>query len=355
MALIDQAAGPDTSVSRTDWPTPELADGSRSNLDPMAPWKRILVPVDFSLESMKTLSYASKLAQSLSACLDIVHVLTTRPRGARVGAVPLLAGLDREDLAEAARAKLLAVIKRKVHWQVPWNVWIRDGQPHREILEAAARYDVDALVLHTRSKPSLEGFVDQGVTRRLVFGASCPVLAIPPQVLWQSGESLPLVSPDHWHTILIPTEMSRVGENALARGLALARWFNARVTAFNVLRTGRLYSHYRPTGARNRRFVQTKSRFRTWVHRHAPPDVHLDMCVGVGSPASTFLRAARHMRAHLIVMGTQQFSGWRRLRALRTISRILADTPCPILCVPQPPGGLQMPAAAVSPTRDQVP
>ncbi len=152
MTLIDQAAGPDTSVPRSAWPTPELGGGSSSDLDLMPPWKRILVPVDFSLESMKTLSYASKLARSLSASLDIVHVLTARPPGARVGAVPRLAGLDREDLAEAARAKLLSVIKRKVHWQVPWNVWIRDGQPHREILEAAARYDVKGSVPEFRNQ-----------------------------------------------------------------------------------------------------------------------------------------------------------------------------------------------------------
>jgi hypothetical protein len=55
--------------------------------------------------------------------------------------------------------------------------------------------------------------------------------------------------------------------------------------------------------------------------------------------APTFLQAARHLQAHLIVMGTQQFCGWRRLRSACAINRILDESPCPIPSIPQPPGG----------------
>lgn len=297
------------------------------------------MPVDFSLQSMKTLAYASELAQSLEASLCVIHVLAARPLAARIGAVPPLVDLGKQELAEAAYAKLLAVTKRKVHRQVPCTVWVGIGEPDREILAAAAAIEADALVLHTQVKPGIEDFLHNGITRRVVYDTPCPVLAIPHRVLWQSGESLPLVRPDEWRNILIPMAMTGVGEQALFRGLALAGWFNANATAFNVLRTGRLHAHYRPTRVRNRRFFEAKRQFSTWVRRHTPPGLILNTCVGVGKPAPTFLQAARHLQAHLIVMGTQQFSGWRRLRAVRTISRILGDTPCPVLSIPQPPGG----------------
>lgn len=256
---------------------------------------------------------------------------------ARLRSVPALVG--KQELVDAARAKLLAVAKRKVRRTVPQTVSVRIGEPDREILAAAARFDVDVLVLHTEVKPGLEGLLHNGVTRRVIYGVPCPVLTIPSQVLWQSDQSLPLVRPGDWRNILVPMEMTRVGHEAFLRGLAVADWFNAKVTAFNVLRTGRLRSQYRPTRAGNRRMVEAKATFSAWVRRRAPGGVAVETYLGVGQAAPTFLQAARHLQAHLIVMGTQQFSGWRRFRAGCAVSRILAETPCPILSVPQPPIG----------------
>lgn len=341
---ITQRTESDTATKRPAPLTPESARNCRSDVDLAPRWKNILVPVDFSLESMKTLSYASQLAESLGASLYLIHVLAEPSMLAGIRNVPPILG--KQELVDAARAKLLAVTKRKVRAHVPTTVSVRIGEPDREILAAAARFDVDALVLHTEVKPGLEGILHNGITRRVVYGAPCPVLLIPSQVLWQSERSLPLVRPGDWRTILVPVEMSTVGEQTLSRGLALACWFKAKLTAFNVLRTGQLKSQHRPTRAWNSRCVEAKGKFNDWVSRRIPSGIAVESYVGVGKTAPTFLLAARHLKAHLIVMGTQQFSGWRRFRAACAISRILGETPCPILSIPQLPGGVQTQTAA---------
>lgn len=343
-AVTTQRTEPSTARKSTARLTPESARDSGPDVDLAPRWKNLLVPVDFSLESMKTLSYASQLAESLGASLYLIHVLAEPSMIVGIKSLPPIVG--KQDLVDAARAKLLAVTKRKVRAHVPTTVSVRIGEPDREILAAAARFNVDALVLHTEVKPGLEGLLYNGITRRVVYGAPCPVLLIPRQVLWQSEQSLPLVRPGDWRTILVPVEMSTVGELTLSRGLALAGWFKANLTAFNVLRTGQLKSQHRPTRARNSRYVEAKVKFNDWVSRRAPSGTAVESYVGVGKTAPTFLQAARHLKAHLIVMGTQQFSGWRRFRAACAISRILGETPCPILSIPQLPGGVQTRTAA---------
>lgn len=349
--LTTQLCEPDTTTKRTARLKPEPGSRGGPNGDPSPRWKRILVPVDFSLESMKTVSYASQLAEALGASLYLMHVLGEPSFLRSLRRIPSL--VSKQELVDAARTKLLAVTKRKVRAGVPTGVSVRIGELDREILAAAARVEADALILHTDTKRGLKGFLHNGVTRRVVQGASCPTLLIPRQVIWESEPSLPLVRPGNWRNFLVPIEMSPVGEQTLARGLALARWLKARLTAFNVVHTGQLRVQHRPTRARNQRFVEAKSQFEAWVTRHIPSGVAVESYVGVGKTVPTFLQAARHLKAHLIVMGTQQFAGWRQWRAACAMSRILDETPCPILAVPQRPGGGK-PRATSSPEESRL-
>lgn len=312
-------------------------------------WKRILVPVDFSLPSMKALSYASWLAESLGASLDLIHVLAAPPLAVGIRTRPLLVGVGTQQMVDAAHAKLLAVAKRRVRAGVATTRSVRIGEPEREVLGAAARLHSDALLLHTEVESGLDGFLRNGTTHRILFGAPCPVLLLPNQILWPADDAPSLVRPGLWRRILIPVEMTAVGAETLFRGVALAQWYNARVTVCNVLRTGRLQARYRSAHARNRRLLKASEAFGTWLRRCKPPGVGVETYLGEGRPAPSFLQAARDLKAQVIVLGTQQFSGWRRYRAAGAVSRILATTPCPILSVPQPPGGGLQSATARGP------
>ncbi len=293
------------------------------------------MPVDFSLESMKTLSYASKLADSVGASLCLLHVLGEPRLLSRFRSNPW--AVSKQELVDSARVKLAAVMKRKVHPRVAATLTARIGNLDAEILSAAGRHGADLVILHTESKTGMKGVLNNGIIRRLVYEAPCPVLLIPKQVLWRSETAPALADPQDWRRILVPVQMNEVGKQALMEGLALADSFSASVTAFNATRPGRLSSQQRPALLRNQQFVRAKDRFICWVRRNSPAVDAVEPCVGVGKPAAAFLRAARVLGAHLIVMGTQQFCGWRRLRASCAVNRILSETPCPILSVPRPP------------------
>jgi len=302
-------------------------------------WMRILVPVDFSLASMRTLSHASRLAALLDAHVGVVHVVASS--GSRRRAGNRSPAGEGSMSVEAAHARLQAVASRKIRAPFRSVLPVRCGDPAREILEAASEFGADAIVLHTGIRGRIESLLRNRVARGVLQGASCPVLLIPTHVLWPAEAERAFQRPEDWRRVLVPVEMSGLGEQALTEGMRVAGWFNARVTAMNVLRRGRVGSGDRTAGARWDRLVEARETFDAWVRERTGAGTPIRVSLRVGSAATAFLRAARQMQAHLIVMGTQQFSDWRRFRAACAMGWILRETPCPILCIPGSQGGPQ--------------
>lgn len=294
----------------------------------------ILCGTDFSIHASEAASVAAILAAHLRGTLLLVHVY--REKGLRI---PSQAAFD--VLHQRWEARLATEATRCRGLGAVVETQLLPGSPSAVLRDLAVRRRADLIVLSSLSSvPPVRWLLFRnGTTHRILVGAPCPVLLLPGQVLWPGSEVPSLPRPRFWRHVLIPVEMTAVGAETLFRGVALAQWYNAQVTVCNVLRTGRLQARYRSTRARNRRLAEAAAAFGTWLRRWKPPGVTVATALGEGRPAPSFLRLAKQQKAHLIVMGTQQFADWRRYRAAGAVSRILAATPCPILSIPQPPGG----------------
>jgi nucleotide-binding universal stress UspA family protein len=139
--------------------------------------KRILVPVDFSVNSQRAVDYAHVLAVKCAAALHLVHVCEV--------AGMMTPGLDAYAIAYAdwsqrlgeETAKQLDTISAALK-DVPVTTEVLWGRPAAAIVEAARTSDADLIVMGTHGHGAVMHAVMGSVAERVVRTAACPVLTV---------------------------------------------------------------------------------------------------------------------------------------------------------------------------------
>ena len=129
-------------------------------------FKRILVPVDGTPGSEKAVPYAIGLAEALDSELVVCHVVTG-PEGTSSAGVKFDAARYLSKVAQRVRTAGLAV-----------RTQLRTGVPAFEINNAAMDYNIDAIVMATRSRRRLEKLMLGSVADAVVRDSRLPVLLV---------------------------------------------------------------------------------------------------------------------------------------------------------------------------------
>jgi universal stress protein A len=142
--------------------------------------KRILVPVDFSSDSLRALAYARGLVTRLRAELLILHVVDQT----------YLAGTSELYRANPALAKLLDEQWRSGNAQVGRlaadlkseglrvRSLIKRGAPAPVIVDTAKRTGTDLIIMATHGRTGLAHVLIGSVAEKVVRAAGCPVLTV---------------------------------------------------------------------------------------------------------------------------------------------------------------------------------
>ncbi len=140
--------------------------------------------------------------------------------------------------------------------------------------------------------------------------------------------------------ILCAIDFSEHSRRALDHAVAIARWYEASVTALYVFSPAPAAA-VAPGMAMIEPIVLTdvdRQRLRDDVWEFASaemaPGVALDAVVREGFPATEIDAFAREMNADLVVLGTHGRSGVERLLLGSVAERVLRRVPCPVLTVP---------------------
>ena len=144
----------------------------------MKPFRKILVPVDFSTHSARAVQVAAELAHRYEGSLEIVHifdpvayplpdgyVMFTRPQ-----LDEMFAGFD------AALAKYQQVAQAAGVSRVQTHV--RQGPCAAEICEFAREGGFDLVVMGTHGRRGLNRLLLGSVAERVLRTAPCPVLTL---------------------------------------------------------------------------------------------------------------------------------------------------------------------------------
>jgi len=137
--------------------------------------ERILVPVDFSVHSIKALETALSLAETYDAEITLVHIVEQIIYPGDWMYPPIAMGDFASEQREQISAKLKALAERA---NVKCQEVVRLGRAWQEIVEVAKERRSDLIVLATHGYTGLRHVLLGSVAEKVLRHAPCPVLSI---------------------------------------------------------------------------------------------------------------------------------------------------------------------------------
>ena len=149
---------------------------SRSE-EPAGPFRRILVPLDFSKHAEAALALAIDLAKQSGAEIHLVHAyeLPTAVTMAYGVAIPQSVW---DGVQEAAQARLDEGRKKVAEAGVKVSTHVASGPAADAIAHAAETFGADLIVMGTRGLTGLKHVLLGSVAERTIRTAPCPVLTV---------------------------------------------------------------------------------------------------------------------------------------------------------------------------------
>lgn len=140
----------------------------------MSGYRRILVPVDLTDDSMPVAQRAKVLATAFGAAVELLHVVEFVPVEP-MGETLMPAVAIEEELVQRARQRLAALRDQLGFTSAPAHV--ESGNVKAEIIRVARDRGVDLIVLGSRERHGLSILVNL-TEDTVLHGAPCDVLAV---------------------------------------------------------------------------------------------------------------------------------------------------------------------------------
>ena len=297
-----------------------------------APVERILLPTDFSGFSTQALRRALVLARRFNARLKVVHVIQGfYPVGdAMLAAAPPAEG---RKMAESDAHAFMAEARDA---GIDYELEIREGNPWREILAAAAEMPADLVVMGTHGRSGPERFLLGSVAEKLSHRLPCPVMTVGQEEgrAWEAANPV--------GRVLCATDFSENSERAFRFSLALAASLGAKVTLLHAI------EHMPDLGAARYRMVvpdvepllkeierAASERLGKAVDssRNEFPGADVTARLGAGRAYQEIVRVAEDERADLIVVGAQGHGMLEHLLSGSNAQQVIRRATCAVLTV----------------------
>jgi nucleotide-binding universal stress UspA family protein len=135
-------------------------------------FERIVVAIDGSPQSSKTIPVAIDLAQKYASSVVVVHVREhTRYEGADIDMGPPIPATELVDSVVARFGEANVDARGEIRR-------IASGKTAEQIVEVASASEADLIVMGTRGMTELKSLVLGGVANKVVHHAHCPVLLV---------------------------------------------------------------------------------------------------------------------------------------------------------------------------------
>jgi universal stress protein A len=172
---IRPAAEPGTVMVEMHRHDEALLEKGQSRPAPL-PIRKILVPIDFSACSTRSLDYASAFAAQSGAEILLLHVVPLTYVNAEMVAFDYVE-IGRQS-ADAARARLEKLAEERVPPAIRHESTVVIGRPVDEIVTAAQSSNADLIIMSTHGYTGLKHAFLGSTTENVVRYAPCPVLTL---------------------------------------------------------------------------------------------------------------------------------------------------------------------------------
>jgi len=138
--------------------------------------RRILVPVDFSPNSRKAVTYAMAFARQFEATITFLHVVQVNYAYGEFGAIDFSA-LERE-MRAGAEKELAALLSSAQTVGLTASTVVREGSPAKVIADTAGELNSDLLIISTHGYTGLKHVLMGSIAEHVVRYSPCPVLVV---------------------------------------------------------------------------------------------------------------------------------------------------------------------------------
>ena len=145
----------------------------------MADFRKILVPTDFSPDSMRAVDYAAELASVLGSEVVVTHVVSAPqyPFGFGDGSLPAIC----EELTDAVRQHLDKIVAELAAKGVRARSELRDGHVFEQLTAVVVEEEPSLIVLSTHGYSGFKHMMLGSIAEKVVRSGPCPVLVVPPE------------------------------------------------------------------------------------------------------------------------------------------------------------------------------
>lgn len=144
------------------------------------PIKRVLVPVDFSGDSLNALAYARDLVKPFNAEVVLIHVVEpiyyAAPADMYMTSPNLASIIDEQQRLAAQQLKRIAGDLEKKGHRV--RTVLKNGSPAQIIIDTAQHTGTDLIIMATHGHTGLAHLFMGSVAEKVVRTAACPVLTV---------------------------------------------------------------------------------------------------------------------------------------------------------------------------------
>ena len=272
----------------------------------MAPFGKILLPVDFSERSLEATRQAEVLARHFHSDVTVLHVVDPpeqefgrfEPGGVKARELEMLLA---RDFTGASISRI-----------------VRDGSPAREILDLAGSNRVDLIVMASHGYGPFESFLTGSVTAEVLRDASCPVW-----ITAQAQQGLPPM----FRNVLCAVDLGPRSESVANWASRFAAAFMAHVFVLHVLRS--LESGEQPDSP-DEWLSQTEREELGKVKETLAKDGQI-LFAG-GDVPEAVCRQAKDLHADLVVIGRSPKAGDVGSTCTTSFT-IIRESPCPVVSV----------------------
>ncbi|MBU0943215.1 MAG: universal stress protein [Proteobacteria bacterium] len=140
---------------------------------------QILVPLDFSMNTIKLVDYASYIAGKFSAKLCFVHVVDTRQAYDLFLSHPVLTDLQ-EKIMAAAEERMASFLRANADRCKGCTGKVINGNIVDSLIAYAKNEKVDLIIIGTHGSKGLEKILLGSVAERVIKKSPCPTLLYNP-------------------------------------------------------------------------------------------------------------------------------------------------------------------------------
>ncbi|MFO7822063.1 MAG: universal stress protein [Lentisphaeria bacterium] len=140
--------------------------------------KKILCPVDFSAYSKHAVEYAIAFAKQYDAEIKLIHAVESPSTAFGYADLEIPEPELVDEFREQAEKQLIELTEALQERQTRVSQLLVFGKPFTEIIEEAANWPADMIILGTHGRSGLEHLLIGSVAEKIVRKANCPVLTV---------------------------------------------------------------------------------------------------------------------------------------------------------------------------------